>query len=107
VTALPARREGADIILMIRVQPRASRDELILDGERLRLRITAPPVDGAANSYLVRYLADCFDTANSRVEIVRGMTGREKTVRIYSPTTIPDAVLLAIEAGEDQKHRKK
>jgi uncharacterized protein (TIGR00251 family) len=92
---------------MVRVQPRASRDELILDGERLRLRITAPPVDGAANAHLIRYLAGCFGVANSRVEIIRGMTGREKTVRIHGPATVPDAVLLAIEAGEEQKHRKK
>jgi uncharacterized protein len=62
---------------------------LLIDGDRLRLRITAPPVDGAANTHLLRFLAQVFGVSNGRVELVRGLTGREKTVRIRSPTVIP------------------
>jgi hypothetical protein len=94
VTSL-IRREGGDLLLHLRVQPRASKDELLVDGERLRLRITAPPVDGAANNHLIRFLANTFGVSNSRVEIVRGLSGREKTVRIIEPTVIPP-VLIAI-----------
>lgn len=102
-----ARRDGADIVLAVRVQPRASRDELLLDGDRLRLRITAPPVDGAANQHVVRYLARLFDVANGRVEILRGLTGREKTVRILAPTSIPDPVGPLLGAQEAPISRKK
>jgi len=86
------RWEGADLVLSVRVQPRAARDELKLDGERLRVRITAPPVDGAANAHLVRFLAAEFCVAPSRVTLVRGATNREKLVRIASPAVIPSAL---------------
>jgi uncharacterized protein YggU (UPF0235/DUF167 family) len=46
-------------------------------------------VDGAANNHLVKVLAKLFGVANGRVEILRGLSGREKIVRVYSPTTIP------------------
>ena len=48
-----ARWEGPDLVLQIRVQPRAARDAFVPEDERLRVRITAPPVDGAAK------VADC------------------------------------------------
>jgi uncharacterized protein (TIGR00251 family) len=99
VTSL-IRREGSDLLLRLRVQPRASKDELLVDGERLRLRITAPPVDGAANNHLIRFLAKTFGVSNSRVEIVRGLSGREKTVRIIEPTVIPP-VLIAIDTEDE------
>jgi uncharacterized protein (TIGR00251 family) len=54
------------------------------------VRITAPPVEGAANAHLLRYLAACFGVAPSRTTLVRGATGREKTVRISAPTRFPE-----------------
>ncbi len=83
------RWDGADLILTMRVQPRASRDALVPEPTRLKVRITAPPVDGAANAHLLRYLAGRFGVAPSRTELVRGTTGREKTVRIQAPTELP------------------
>jgi len=83
------RWDGADLLLTMRVQPRASRDELLPEQGRLRVRITAPPVDGAANAHLQRLLADRFGVPPSRVELVRGTSGREKTVRIRAPREIP------------------
>jgi uncharacterized protein (TIGR00251 family) len=84
------RWDGADLLLTLRVQPRASRDELLPADGRLRVRITAPPVDGAANAHLLRYLASRFGVAPSRTELVRGTSGREKTVRIRAPSVVPD-----------------
>jgi uncharacterized protein (TIGR00251 family) len=48
----------------------------------IKIRLTAPPVDGAANEALVRFLADTFSVAKSHVEIVSGHTSRDKIVRI-------------------------
>ena len=84
------RWDGADLLLTVRVQPRASRDELLLDGARLKVRITAPPVDGAANAHLLRFLAAEFGVAPSRTELVRGAAGREKVVRIAAPSKLPE-----------------
>ena len=74
---------AAGVTLNIRVQPRASKNgmELREDGT-VKVRLTAPPVDGAANEALVRYLADAFGVGRSQVEILSGQTGRQKIVRI-------------------------
>lgn len=80
------RWDGDDLILAVHIQPGARRDEIAgLHGERLKIRITAPPVDGKANTHLRRYLADCFDVAASAVELLAGTSGRDKRVRIRSP----------------------
>lgn len=67
----------------VRVQPRASRDELA--GERagaLVVRLKAPPVEGAANAALVRFLAKSLDVPVAAVEILRGASRRNKLVRV-------------------------
>jgi len=69
--------------LSIRIQPRASKNEIVMPvGGGLKIRLTAPPVDGAANEALVKFLADTLSIPKSRVEIVSGHTSREKIVRI-------------------------
>ncbi len=78
-----ARRDGSDLLLDLRIQPRASRTEFAgRFGERLRVRLQAPPVDGRANAALVEFLAEVFDVPRSAVSIERGLAGRDKTVRI-------------------------
>jgi uncharacterized protein (TIGR00251 family) len=69
--------------LSIRIQPRASKNEIVMmEGGGLKIRLTAPPVDGAANEALVKFLADTLSIPKSRVEIVSGQTSRAKIVRI-------------------------
>lgn len=71
------------VILNIHVQPRASRNQVYgLQGEALKIRLTSPPVDGAANKLCREYLADLFGVAKSYVEIISGETSRHKRVRI-------------------------
>ena len=70
--------------IRIRAQPRASRTEIVGPyGDRaVKLRLSAPPVDGAANAELVRFLADLFGVSRSDVVLVRGHGSRDKVVRI-------------------------
>lgn len=87
------RWDGAALVLRLRIQPRASKDELAGPlGDRLKVRITAPPVDGKANAHLCAFLAATCGVAASRVALTAGVTGRDKTVRIESPTRLPDGV---------------
>ena len=67
----------------VRLQPRASRDELVgfRDGV-FQARVTAPPVGGEANRALCRLIASKLGIAGSRVEIVRGQRGRSKVVAV-------------------------
>jgi uncharacterized protein (TIGR00251 family) len=70
--------------LAIRVTPRASRNEIVevLSDGTVRIRLTAPPVEGKANEALVEFLSKVLDIAPSRIEIVAGVTGRDKLVSI-------------------------
>jgi uncharacterized protein (TIGR00251 family) len=72
-----------ELVLNIRVIPRASRSEIVgvFDGV-LKVRIAAPPVDGAANSELVKVLAKAFAVPRRDVHIVGGDTSKNKRVRI-------------------------
>ena len=88
---MPAcRRDGADLILDVRVQPRASRSEIAgLHGERLRIRLQAPPVDGKANAALVEFVAGLFAVPRARVTIEHGLTGRDKRLRLQGVPSLP------------------
>jgi uncharacterized protein (TIGR00251 family) len=70
-------------VLEVWVQPRASRNEII--GYRnhfLRLRVTAPPVEGEANQAVKKLLAEALGIPPSRVEVLKGDKGRRKKVRV-------------------------
>lgn len=88
---MPAcRRDGADLILDVRVQPRASRSEITgLHGERLRVRLQAPPVDGKANAALVELMADTFGIPRARVVVEHGHGGRDKRLRLLDVPAVP------------------
>ncbi|WP_455217217.1 DUF167 family protein [Kaarinaea lacus] len=86
--------DGEDLLLDIRVQPRASRDEIVGPfGGNLKIRITAPPLDGKANIHLIRFLSEVFGTPKSRIELVSGQAGRHKRVRIRSPESLPPGII--------------
>ena len=69
--------------LCLRVQPRASRDEIVgIAGEVIRVRLMAPPVDGAANDALLRFLAARLEIPRSALTLVSGHTARTKVVAL-------------------------
>lgn len=93
--ATPAwyRWDGPDLLLALHIQPGAGGDELVgPHGDRLKIRITAPPVDGKANTHLIRFLAETFGVATGAVELLTGHTGREKRLRIRAPRQLPDLI---------------
>ncbi len=81
--------EGDNLLIVIRVQPGASRDQIVgTVNESLKIRITAAPVDGKANSHLIKYLAKTFGVARSRVKLISGDKSRDKRLRIHSPNDL-------------------
>jgi uncharacterized protein (TIGR00251 family) len=71
----------------VHVQPRASKTQLAgLHGGRLKIRLAAPPVDGAANVALVEFIAEKLGVAKSRVRVVAGVTSRQKVVEVDGVT---------------------
>ncbi|HRN50508.1 MAG TPA: DUF167 domain-containing protein [Anaerolineales bacterium] len=71
--------------LAIRVTPRASRNEIveILPDNTIKIRLTAPPVDGKANEALIEFLSKVLSVPKARIDIVAGQTGRDKLVTIF------------------------
>jgi uncharacterized protein (TIGR00251 family) len=83
MSAGPCRRPAAGAArIAVRLTPRAAREELAIDGEELRVRVTAPPVDGRANVALVRLLAKRLRIARGAVRIVSGERSRRKVVEV-------------------------
>jgi len=69
--------------LRVRLTPRASRDQVdSWDGDLLRVRVAAPPVEGKANDALLRLLAKALDVPPSRLRLVKGRTSREKVIAV-------------------------
>jgi uncharacterized protein (TIGR00251 family) len=87
------RWDGDDLLLTLKIQPRASRDELAgpLD-EALKVRITAPPVDGKANHHLIGFLAKTFGVAKGDVVLESGAGSRTKRIRVRKPRRLPKIV---------------
>ncbi len=85
--------EGENLLISVRVRPGASRDEIVgPHDDALKIRITVPPVDGKANSHLIKYLAKTFGVAKSRVKLVSGDTSRQKRLLIQSPNDLPTGI---------------
>ena len=80
---IQVRESGGGLSFLVRVQPRASRNEI--DGEwqgALRIRLNVPPVEGRANEALRRFLADCLNVPLGAVKIASGQRSRLKRVEV-------------------------
>ncbi len=84
LSAAPCLREDDDgVSLNVLVQPRSSRNQLVgPHGDRLKIQVTAPPVDSRANAMVKELLAELLGIPRQAVEIARGLTAREKTVHV-------------------------
>jgi uncharacterized protein len=78
------RAQPDGLLLSVKVQPRASKNQIgPVKGGELKIYITAPPVDLAANEALIRLLADTLDCGRHQIEIVRGHKSRHKIVKLH------------------------
>src|SRR5262249_9784018 len=92
------REQPDGVLLSIKLQPRASANEVGEPlGRELWMKVPAPPVDSAANEALVRLLADHFDCPRSHVELVRGHSSRHKTVKLHGIST--EMILARLHRG--------
>jgi uncharacterized protein (TIGR00251 family) len=87
-------RDPEVLVCRLRVTPRAGGRSAFagLYGDRLKVRVGAPPVDGKANAELLAFLAGAFGVPRQRVRLISGASGRDKTVAIEAPATLPAIV---------------
>src|SRR5882757_9188538 len=91
------RETSGGTLLSVKLQPRASKNEISEPlGDELKIKVTAPPVDAAANQALVELLAEKLGCSRGKVELIRGQTSRHKTIKIHGFKT--EEVLAKIQA---------
>ena len=79
----PSKQGATAVIVALRIQPRASKNSITrLEDGSFKVRLTAPPVDGAANEALIAILADALHISKSAIEIVSGHTARDKRISL-------------------------
>ena len=81
------RKTTGGTLLAVKLQPRASKNEIGEPlGDELKIKVTAPPVDAAANQALIELLAETLDCSRGKVELLRGQTSRHKSVLLHGFT---------------------
>lgn len=81
------RESDGGVTFAVRVIPRSGRNEVAgMQGDAMKVKLTAPPVEGAANAALIHFFADRLDVRRSAVSIIAGERNRNKTVRIEGVT---------------------
>jgi len=96
------RETSGGVLLSVKLQPRASKNEICAPlGGELKIKVAAPPVEAAANGALVKLLAEKLDCGRGRVELVRGRTSRHKSIllRGFKPEEILLKLTLANPAA--------
>ena len=80
---LPYSKAKDGIIIEVKVDPRSSRNEIVgVVDKTVRIKLTGPPVEGAANEQLIKLLAERFDIRKSDVIIMKGESSRHKLVKL-------------------------
>jgi len=86
---IPVRDSALGATFSVKVHPRAKKNAITGEvGDALKLALTAPPVDGAANDACVRFLAELLDVPRSSVTIAAGETSRQKLIRVVGLTAV-------------------
>lgn len=99
IRSLESISEG--VLLRVRVQPKASRDSVVVDESgRVRVSLTAPPVDGAANTALVRFMARYLGLKRRQIQLHSGARSRDKSL-LLTDCSLTDVVsLLGVESTQ-------
>jgi uncharacterized protein (TIGR00251 family) len=85
------------LYIHVKVQPRSSKNEMVgIHGESLKIKLTSPPVEGAANSLLVEFMAKRLGVPKSNIEIVSGGKSRRKTLKIEGMSKAEVSSILGI-----------
>ena len=83
---------SSGLAFRVHVQPRSSRNQVVgVHGDALKVKLTAPPVEGAANTACIALMADVLDLPKSALSIIAGHTSRRKTLLIAcAPGRVPE-----------------
>ena len=93
-------------LLSLRIEPRSSKSAIVgIHGDKLKIKIKSPPVDGKANKELISFLADTFKVRKSDISILSGHNAKEKTVKIVAKH-IDSAILNTLPPRIQLNHKR-
>ncbi len=103
---MECRETKAGVTFAVKVIPRASRNEVVgVEGDALKVRLTAPPVEGAANAALVDFLARLLGIPKSQVSLVHGEASRRKVVAVQGCSAAKIGALVGLRDRQGQRNR--
>lgn len=77
-------KEGVDgLIIKIKIIPNSSKNDIILEDEFIKVKVTAQPVENKANKALIEFLSKRFKVPKTNIKILKGDTSKEKTLKIF------------------------
>jgi uncharacterized protein len=81
---IPYKVSKNGILIQVKVEPRSSRREIagVMEGSVLKIKLTAPPVDGSANGQLIELISEVTGAKKSQIRIIRGLASKRKLVEI-------------------------
>ena len=81
---IPFKKINNGVTIEVKVEPRSSKKQIIgtMENEILKVKLTAPPVDGSANEQLIELISEAVGVKRSQVSIVRGLSSKRKLVKI-------------------------
>jgi len=81
---IPYKKTKNGIMIEVKVEPRSSRRQIsgIMDNDILKVKLTAPPVDGSANEQLIELISETIGIRKSQIKIVRGQSSKRKLIEI-------------------------
>jgi uncharacterized protein (TIGR00251 family) len=83
------KESNGAVMIAVKVIPRASKNQIAgIEGDAVKIRLNAPPIEGKANDALIAFLADALGTHRAQIEIVMGHTSRRKIVRVRGATAL-------------------
>ncbi len=78
--------QGDNLLLELYVKPKSSKDTIVgQHGERLKVSIVAPPTEGKANKYLIKFLAKYFGVPQNYIKIIKGHSSKNKSIVVLEP----------------------
>ena len=94
--------QNGSLILTLHIQPRAPRTEIIgLHGGALKIKVNAPPVEGAANEEVIRFFSELLGVKQIQVRIKLGLQSRHKVIEIFGTSRETLAEVLPAELREE------
>lgn len=87
--------------LKVLIQPNAKKNQVIgIHGDSLKVRIKAPPVDGEANTALVKFLSEQLNIPQKQISIIHGLTGKNKLIEIHTEISAEEIIKILISSDE-------